>query len=141
MKSGWGNGLRGIVALALLTGAAPTHAQIPQDGSTGGVGKEEPKIVAVRIVKENGEVLSNAPAGITVQTGKPLDRAKIAESLRSLYRTGDYADLRAVVTPEADGARLDFVVRENLFFRSEERRVGKECRCLWGVECVVGEEE
>src|SRR5213594_2532775 len=116
MKSGWGNGLRGIVALALLTGAAPTHAQIPQDGSTGGVGKEEPKIVAVRIVKENGEVLSNAPAGITVQTGKPLDRAKIAESLRSLYRTGDYADLRAVVTPEADGARLDFVVRENLFF-------------------------
>src|SRR5437016_14597325 len=58
----------------------------------------------------------SAPAGITVQTGKPLDRAKIAESLRSLYRTGDYADLRAVVTPEADGARLDFVVRENLFF-------------------------
>src|SRR5438034_6037567 len=76
MKSGWGNGLRGIVALALLTGAAPTHAQIPQDGSTGGVGKEEPKIVAVRIVKENGEVLSNAPAGITVQTGKPLDRSE-----------------------------------------------------------------
>src|SRR5438876_8199179 len=115
MKSGWGNGLRGIVALALLTGAAPTHAQIPQDGSTGGVGKEEPKIVAVRIVKENGEVLSNAPAGIAVETGKPLDRGKVAESLRSLYRTGDYADLRAAVTPEADGARLDFVVRENLF--------------------------
>src|SRR5256712_10533847 len=68
------------------------------------------------LVKENGEVLSNAPAGITVQTGKPVDRAKIAESLRSLYRTGDYADLRAVITPEADGARLDFVVRKNLFF-------------------------
>src|SRR5437016_4350663 len=129
MKSGWGNGLRGIVALALLTGAAPTHAQIPQDGSTGGVGKEEPKIVAVRIVKENGEVLSNAPAGITVQTGKPLDRAKIAESLRSLYRTGDYADLRAVVTPEADGARLDFVVRE----RSEEHT--SELQSLTNLVC------
>src|SRR5436190_24286367 len=88
MKSGWGNGLRGIVALALLTGAAPTHAQIPQDGSTGGVGKEEPKIVAVRIVKENGEVLSNAPAGITVQTGKPLDRAKSPKGCGCSTRRG-----------------------------------------------------
>jgi len=45
-----------------------------------------------------------------------MDRERVAESLRALYRTGDYADLRAVLTPEADGARLDFVVRENLFF-------------------------
>src|SRR5437899_8130419 len=116
MKSGWANGLRGIVALALLMGAASTHAQTPPDGSASGIAKEEPKIVAIRIVKEDGEVLYNTSPGITGQTGKPLDRAKIAESLRSLYRTGDYADLRAVVTPEADGARLDFVVRENLFF-------------------------
>ena len=116
MKSGWANGLRGIVALALLTGAAPTHAQTPPDGSAAGIVKEEPRIVAIRIVKENGEVLSNGPPGIAVETGKPLDRGKVAESLRALYRTGDYADLRAVVRPEADGARLDFVVRENLFF-------------------------
>src|SRR5256884_445641 len=116
MKSRWANGLRGIVVLALLIGAAPTHAQTAADCSAASIAKEEPKIVAIRIVKENGEVLYNTPSGITVQAGKPLDRAKIAESLRSLYRTGDYADLRAVVTPEADGARLDFVVRENLFF-------------------------
>jgi len=51
-----------------------------------------------------------------VETGKALERGKIAESLRALYRTGDYADLRAVVTPVADGVRLDFVVRENFFF-------------------------
>jgi outer membrane protein insertion porin family len=116
MKSRWANGWRGIVVLALLMGAAPTHAQTAPDGSAVGIAKEEPKIVAIRIVKENGEVLSNASSGITVETGKPLDRAKVAESLRTLYRTGDYADLRAIVTPEADGARLDFVVRENLFF-------------------------
>src|SRR5258708_3990005 len=47
---------------------------------------------------------------------KAPDRGKIAESLRKLYRTGDYADLQAVVTSVRDGARLDFVVRENLFF-------------------------
>src|SRR2546421_4813744 len=116
MKSRWANGLRGIVVLALLIGAAPTHAQTPPDGSAASIAKEEPKIVAIRIVKENGEVLYNTPSGITVETGKPLDRGKVAESLRALYGTGDYADLRAAVTPEADGARLDFVVRENLFF-------------------------
>src|SRR6266849_4919858 len=78
--------------------------------------KEEPKIVAIRIVQEDGQVLSDFPSGIAVETGKALDREKIAESLRALYRTGDYADLRAVVAPVTDGVRLDFVVRENLFF-------------------------
>jgi len=116
MKSGWANGLRGIFALALLTGAAPTHAQTPQGTSVEGVAKEEPKIVAIRIVKEDGQVLSDSPTGIAVESGKALDRGKIADSLRALYRTGDYADLKAVVTPVADGVRLDFVVRENLFF-------------------------
>src|SRR6266850_371406 len=116
MKSGWANGLRGIFALALLTGAVPTHAQTPQGTSVEGVAKEEPKIVAIRIVKEDGQVLSDSPTGIAVESGKALDRGKIADSLRALYRTGDYADLKAVVTPVADGVRLDFVVRENLFF-------------------------
>src|SRR5713101_3362424 len=116
MKSGWANGLRGIVALALLTGAAPSRAQTPQAISMPGDVKEEPKIVAIRIVQEDGQVLSDFPSGIAVETGKALDREKIAESLRALYRTGDYADLKAVVTPVADGVRLDFVVRENLFF-------------------------
>src|SRR5260370_7768091 len=116
MKSGWTYGLRGIVALALLTGATRTRGQTPQDTSVADRTKEEPTIVAIRIVKEDGQVLSESPAGITVETGKTLDREKIAESLRTLYRTGEYADLRAVVTPVTDGERLYFVGRENLFF-------------------------
>src|SRR6267378_2409447 len=116
MKSGVANGLRGIFALALLTGAAPTHAQAPPGTSVASIEKEEPKIAAIRLVKEDGQVLSDAPSGIAVETGKALDRGKIADSLRALYRTGDYADLKAVVTPVADGVRLDFVVQENLFF-------------------------
>src|SRR5437879_334149 len=116
MKSSWANRLRGIVTLALLTVAAPARAQAPQNASLAGVAKEEPRIVAIRIVKEDGQVLTNSPSGLPVEAGKALDRGKIADSLRALYRLGDYADLRAVVTPEADGVRLDFVVRENLFF-------------------------
>src|SRR5437870_192903 len=116
MKSGVANGLRGIFALALLTGGAPTRAQASPGTPVTGVAREEPKIAAIRIVKEDGQVLSDAPSGIAVETGKALDRGKIADSLRTLYRTGDYEDLKAVVTPVADGVRLDFVVRENLFF-------------------------
>src|SRR5437879_3084352 len=115
MKSGWANGWRGIFALALLTGAASTRAQAPPGGSVTAAVEEEPKIVAIRMVKEDGQELSNTLSGIAVETGKTLDPGKIADSLRALYRTGDYADLRAVVTPVADGVRLDFVVRENLF--------------------------
>src|SRR5258708_20138009 len=116
MKLSRANGWRGIVALALLTGAAPTHAQTPQDGSAADVAKVEPKVVAIRIVKEDGQVLSGAPSGIAVEAGKPLDQRKIAESLRALYRTGEYADLKAVLAPGRAGVRRDFVGKENPFF-------------------------
>jgi outer membrane protein insertion porin family len=70
----------------------------------------------MRIVTEDGRVLSELPASLSVEIGKPLDRAQVSESLRALYRTGDYADLRAVATPVEGGVRFDFIVRENLFF-------------------------
>src|SRR5882672_1907461 len=115
MKLGWANGLRGIAALALLTGAATMHGQTPPDARTTNTAAE-PIVVAVRIVKEDGTVLSEAPAGITVEAGKALDREKVAESMRALYRTGDFSDLRAVAVQVEGGVRLDFVARENLFF-------------------------
>jgi outer membrane protein insertion porin family len=116
MKMGLRNQWRRIVALTLLVGAGQTHAQAPQDTPPANSAVEQPRIAAIRIVREDGQVLSEAPPGIPLETGKPLDRGKIAESLRALYRTGDYADLRAVLTTVPDGVRLDFVVKENLFF-------------------------
>src|SRR5882672_10085581 len=113
MKLGWANGLRGIAALALLTGAALTRAQEPPESVAANAAA---KVVAVRIVKEDGTVLSEAPAGISVETGKALDRGKIAETMRALYRTGNFSDLRAVAVLVEGGVRLDFVGRENLFF-------------------------
>jgi outer membrane protein insertion porin family len=115
MKLSWANGMRGVAALALLSGAAPTRARVPHPRPAADA-TVEPAVVEVRVVKEDGQVLSEAPSGITVELGKPLDRGKVAESLRALYRTGTYSDLRAVVTPAAGGLRLDFVARENLFF-------------------------
>src|SRR5260370_20634100 len=116
MKLGWANGLRGVVALALLTGASLARAQTAQETAVPGVEKEDPKVVAIRIVKEDGQVLSDSPSGITVETGKALDRGEIAESLRTLYRTGDYADLQSALTPAAGGGRLDFGGRGDRVF-------------------------
>src|SRR5215467_7070253 len=108
----------GIVAFGLLLGATVSHSQSPtRQVTASGKGTSEPVIVAVRIVRESdSKVLAESPSGISVEIGKPLDREKVAESLRALYKTGDYADLKAVVTPVTDGVRLDFLVRENLFF-------------------------
>src|SRR5258708_34429296 len=106
MKSGWANGWRGIFALALLAGAAPTRAQAPQGTSVAGGPDEQPKIAAIRIVKKDGQVLSDSPSGIAVETGNALDRRKTAHSLRALYRPGDYADLPPLRTSVAPGLRL-----------------------------------
>src|SRR5215470_17425056 len=117
MSLRWAKRMRGVMALALLTGAAPARPLEPaQQAVPSEKVAAEPVVVAIRIVREDGQVLAESPSGISVELGKPLDRAKVAESLRALYRTGDYADLRAVVTPAGDGVRLDFVARESLFF-------------------------
>jgi outer membrane protein insertion porin family len=110
--------MQGMIILSLLSVAGPARSQAlaQQAPSPEQPPAEHPNIVAVRIVREDGRILVESPSGIAVETGKPLDRAKIADSLRALYRTGDYADLRAVVVPKSDGVQLDFVVRENLFF-------------------------
>jgi outer membrane protein assembly factor BamA len=114
MKSRWGRSLRAITVFALLSGAAKNRALAQVEGK--GQTPATAPVVAVRIVTEDGRVLSESPSGIAVETGKPLDREQVARSIRALYALGDYADLRAAVTAVGSGVRLDFVVRENLFF-------------------------
>ena len=102
-----------LALLVLLLGAGSACAQAPEE--TPGENAPAPNVVSVRIVREDGSVLIANPGGLTVEIGAPLQRDQVAASIRKLYQTGDYADLRAVVTREAGGVRLDFVVRENLF--------------------------
>src|SRR6266478_6343132 len=124
MKAHGEQGLRKIVAAALLMGIAQGHACAQLEAPAGQVSAAAAQnsantaenVVAVRIVTEDGRVLSEAPAGLSISMGKPLDREQVADSIRVLYRTGDYADLRAISTPIDGGVRVDFVVREQLYF-------------------------
>jgi outer membrane protein insertion porin family len=124
MKASRINELLSIVVLGLLLGARglcaqSPHAKPPSPGNaqvTQTNGENNPTVTAVRIVSDDGKVLSESPTGVSIQIGKPLDRARVAEDLRTLYRTGNYADIRAVSTAVDGGVRIDFVVREQLFF-------------------------
>jgi outer membrane protein insertion porin family len=75
-----------------------------------------PNVAAVRIVNEQGKVLAESPSGISVQVGKPLERNQVADSIRTLYRTGTYSYIAVTQTEDAGGVRIDFVVRQQLFF-------------------------
>jgi len=112
MKLRWDNGLRGLTLLLLSGGAVWV---CPPADSQEQVAAPAPIIREIRMVKDGDGVLTSNPPEIAEKVGALLDRDQVASSIRTLYQTGDFADIRAVVTNVTDGVRLDFVVRENLF--------------------------
>jgi outer membrane protein assembly complex protein YaeT len=76
---------------------------------------EAPRVVAVRVVEEFGGVLEQNPPKLTIQPGQPYSTEAESASLRELFHTGRYADVRAELTDVPAGVRLDFVVRQNLY--------------------------
>src|SRR5713226_3291490 len=108
---------------ALCLAALGAHAQAPvpsapappQAGPPTPSPAEGERVVAIRVVNEAGEVLEENPAKLPLQPGQAFGAEAVRESLRQLYRTGRYADLRAETSPVPGGVRLDFVVRENFF--------------------------
>jgi len=114
MKCRWHNGLQAILLLGLTLGGARLHAQTTPESQT--TKPAETKLTSVRVVTEDGKVLQAQLQALPVQVGEPLRPGQVAASIRMLYQTGNYADLRAVVYPEGEGIRLDFVAHENLYF-------------------------
>ncbi|HLZ91216.1 MAG TPA: POTRA domain-containing protein [Candidatus Acidoferrum sp.] len=123
MKAHRGKWWRKVAAAALFLGATEGYARAQQENPTRQESARAQEnaaaaenVSAVRIVAEDGRVLAETPGGVAVELGKPLNREQVAESIRALYRTGEYANVRAMSTPVDGGLRIDFVVREQLFF-------------------------
>lgn len=76
---------------------------------------EQQRVVAVRVVTEEGQVLEENPAGLPLQRGEPFASDKIRESLRWLHASGRFAEIRAEATEVTGGLRLDFVVQRNFY--------------------------
>jgi outer membrane protein assembly complex protein YaeT len=62
-----------------------------------------------------GLKLQDFPGAVTQKTGEPLDAAKVSESLKRLYATGRFSELRADGAPEGNGVALTFVARAQYF--------------------------
>src|SRR5258708_8226550 len=102
MKVSWANEIRRIAVFALLFGATRAHAQAQQDvplaappsgPSAAAPSLNDAPVLAMRVVTEDGRVLSESPSGLSVEIGKPLDRPRVTESLRPLSPTPHYANL------------------------------------------------
>jgi outer membrane protein assembly complex protein YaeT len=59
--------------------------------------------------------LQNFPGAVTQQIGQPLDAAKISDSLKRLYATGRFTELRADGSAEGSGVVVTFVARAQFF--------------------------
>jgi outer membrane protein assembly complex protein YaeT len=93
--------------------ASPVAAQ-------SGFSGEPPQVVAVRVVTESGAVVEQNPPKLTIQPGQTFSMEAESASLRELFRTGRYADLRAELADVPGGVRLDFVVRQNFYINRVE---------------------
>jgi outer membrane protein insertion porin family len=72
-------------------------------------------VAEVRVVDESGNAVSEKIPPLPLEAGKPFDFAAERESVRELYRMGDYANIRTTAAPGQAGLRVDFVVQRNFY--------------------------
>ena len=72
-------------------------------------------VAAIRVVDDTGNMLASPAPTLPLEVGKPFDFAAERESLRVLYRTGDFADIRVTAAPAGQGVRVEFIVQRNFY--------------------------
>src|SRR5580658_9881654 len=64
-------------------------------------------VAEIHIVDDTGNPLPGPSPTLPLEVGKPFDFGAERESLRVLYRTGDFADIRVTAAPLAQGVRVE----------------------------------
>jgi outer membrane protein insertion porin family len=72
-------------------------------------------VAGIRVVDDQGRPVNKAVPPLALAVGQPFDFVSERESLRQLYRTGDYSDIRVTATPDAAGVQVEFVVERNYY--------------------------
>lgn len=84
-----------------------------------GAGQEPPpwglKVVHIRLQCDAPLNLKSFQSQVVQKTGEPLDPAKVDQSLKNLYATGRFEDLRADAEPAEGGVDLIFAARAQYF--------------------------
>lgn len=76
---------------------------------------EGQRIAEISVVDTAGRSISGNLPMLTLETGKPFDFGDERASLRKLYLTGNYSDIRVTAQPESDGLHLQFIVTRNYY--------------------------
>jgi outer membrane protein insertion porin family len=72
-------------------------------------------VAEIRILDDAGRSVQENTVLLGLQPGKPFDFGDERDSLRALYSTGDFANIRVLASQVAQGLRVDFVVQRNYY--------------------------
>src|SRR6202789_3369555 len=106
----WGTILSlGALLCSLLAGTSLRAQEAQIEGQN---------VAEIRIVDDTGKPVPGPATPLPLEIGKPFDFGMERESLRVLYRTGDFADIRVTAAPAApatNGVRVEFTVQRNFY--------------------------
>jgi outer membrane protein insertion porin family len=94
---------------------AAASQSVPASGEQQVSQLEGQNVAEVRVVSESDEILLKDLPELPLISGHPYDSEAVRASLRKLYATGNYSDLRAEVANVSGGIRVDFVAKQNYF--------------------------
>jgi outer membrane protein insertion porin family len=104
----------GVLAVILSLTRAPSGLASPA-GIQEEISVEGRRVTAVRVVDDTGRPVKTALPPLALVVGATFDFAAERESIRQLYRLGDYSDIRVTAMPDAAGVEIDFVVQWNFY--------------------------
>jgi len=98
------------VALLLAATLVPLSGVRAQEA-----GVEGQLVVQVRVVYESGQAARERIPSLPLMVGSPFRFTEERESLRALYRMGDYSDIRVSAVTLVEGLEVNFIVKPNLY--------------------------
>jgi len=78
-------------------------------------GVEGQPVTEVRVIYESGQVAREKIPPLPLRVGSPFQFTEERESLRALYRLGDYSDIRVSAVAASEGVEVNFIVTPNLY--------------------------
>ena len=99
-------GMIGSVAFCLLA-LLPVRAQV--------AALQGRPVTEIRVLDENGKPVTTHLPSLSLVAGQPFDIEAERLSLKQLYRTGDFSDVRTEAISSPAGLRIDFIVTRNYF--------------------------
>jgi outer membrane protein insertion porin family len=96
-------------AILFLVGILPQAAH-PQDSAIEGL-----RVTRVRVVDQSGAEVPQKVPKLSLEAGAAFDFAAERESLRQIYKLGDYSDIRVTAARQGEGVEVDFIVTPNFY--------------------------